>query len=81
MSRLEKMSILGIRSFGAEDSDKQVITFFSPLTLILGPNGTGKTVRTPVSALSLFLHFHALLLLGPKAQWTYGINSASVFCR
>ena len=63
MSRLEKMSILGIRSFGAEDSDKQVITFFSPLTLILGPNGTGKTVCTPVSTSSLFLHFHALLLL------------------
>ncbi|KAL5011885.1 hypothetical protein ScPMuIL_010436 [Solemya velum] len=43
MSTVEKMSIHGIRSFGPEDTDKQVINFFSPLTLILGPNGTGKT--------------------------------------
>ena len=49
MSKLQKMSIQGIRSFGPDDTDKQVITFFSPLTLILGPNGTGKTVRrTPL---------------------------------
>ena len=38
------MSIQGIRSFGPEDKDKGVIEFFAPLTLILGPNGTGKTV-------------------------------------
>ncbi|XP_061165388.1 DNA repair protein RAD50-like [Saccostrea echinata] len=43
MSRIEKMSIQGIRSFGPEDSDKGIISFFTPLTLILGPNGTGKT--------------------------------------
>lgn len=43
MSKIEKMSIQGIRSFGPEDKEKQVITFFTPLTLILGPNGTGKT--------------------------------------
>ncbi|GAB1599065.1 DNA repair protein RAD50-like [Argonauta hians] len=43
MSTLEKMSIQGIRSFGPDDSDKQVISFFCPLTLILGQNGTGKT--------------------------------------
>uniref|UniRef100_A0A673M9P4 DNA repair protein RAD50-like n=1 Tax=Sinocyclocheilus rhinocerous TaxID=307959 RepID=A0A673M9P4_9TELE len=43
MSRIEKMSILGVRSFGVEDKDKQVITFFSPLTVLVGPNGAGKT--------------------------------------
>ncbi|OON22732.1 hypothetical protein X801_01369 [Opisthorchis viverrini] len=35
------MSILGIRSFGHETPQK--IEFFTPVTLILGPNGTGKT--------------------------------------
>ncbi|KAK8758016.1 hypothetical protein V5799_004352 [Amblyomma americanum] len=43
MSMLEKLQIQGIRSFGPKDSDKQMMTFFSPLTLILGCNGTGKT--------------------------------------
>ncbi|KAK6474836.1 DNA repair protein RAD50-like [Huso huso] len=43
MSKIEKMSILGARSFGVEDKDKQVITFFSPLTVLVGPNGAGKT--------------------------------------
>lgn len=44
MSKIEKMSILGVRSFGVEDKDKQIITFFSPLTVLVGPNGAGKTV-------------------------------------
>jgi len=44
MSKIEKMSVLGVRSFGVEDKDKQVISFFSPLTVIVGPNGAGKTV-------------------------------------
>ena len=44
MSTIEKMNILGIRSFGPEEQDKQTIHFYKPLTLILGPNGTGKTV-------------------------------------
>ncbi|XP_072846288.2 DNA repair protein RAD50 [Pogona vitticeps] len=43
MSRIDKMSILGVRSFGVEDKDKQVIAFFSPLTILVGPNGAGKT--------------------------------------
>ncbi|KAK2162319.1 hypothetical protein LSH36_100g02026 [Paralvinella palmiformis] len=43
MSCIEKMVIQGIRSFGPSNEDKQMITFFTPLTLILGPNGTGKT--------------------------------------
>lgn len=44
MSVLDKLSIQGIRSFGHEDADKQVVEFFQPLTLIVGQNGAGKTV-------------------------------------
>jgi len=44
MAFIERMSILGIRSFGASDQDRGMIKFHTPLTLILGPNGTGKTV-------------------------------------
>ncbi|XP_063059247.1 DNA repair protein RAD50 [Engraulis encrasicolus] len=43
MSKIEKMSILGVRSFGVQDKDKQVITFFTPMTVLVGPNGAGKT--------------------------------------
>lgn len=43
MSSVEKLSIQGIRSFGQEDADKQIIQFFHPLTLIVGQNGAGKT--------------------------------------
>ena len=49
MSKIEKMSILGVRSFGVEDKDKQIIIFFSPLTVLVGPNGAGKTVGAAVS--------------------------------
>ncbi|XP_060561846.1 DNA repair protein RAD50-like [Ruditapes philippinarum] len=41
MSTIEEMKIQGIRSFSPEE--KQTIHFNKPLTLILGPNGTGKT--------------------------------------
>ena len=37
---------IGIRSFGATDSDKAVIQFGKPLTLITGQNGAGKTVNS-----------------------------------
>uniref|UniRef100_A0A3B4B404 Zinc-hook domain-containing protein n=1 Tax=Periophthalmus magnuspinnatus TaxID=409849 RepID=A0A3B4B404_9GOBI len=43
MSKIDKMSILGVRSFGIEDKDKQVISFVGPLTVLVGPNGAGKT--------------------------------------
>ncbi|BFZ14970.1 hypothetical protein BsWGS_18009 [Bradybaena similaris] len=43
MSTLEKMRIQGIRSFGPNTGDDQQVTFFKPVTLIQGPNGTGKT--------------------------------------
>lgn len=43
MVKLVRMYISGIRSFGIGDSDPQNIKFSSPLTVILGPNGSGKT--------------------------------------
>ncbi|PSN52933.1 hypothetical protein C0J52_03635 [Blattella germanica] len=43
MARLDKLLIQGIRSFGPEEADKQHIRFQSPITLILGQNGCGKT--------------------------------------
>ena len=43
MSRIEKLSILGVRSFGPQH--QETIAFNSPLTLIVGYNGSGKTVR------------------------------------
>ncbi|XP_059141794.1 DNA repair protein RAD50-like [Physella acuta] len=43
MSTVDLLGIQGIRSFGCEAADFQRVRFFKPLTLILGPNGTGKT--------------------------------------
>ncbi|XP_074657716.1 DNA repair protein RAD50.L-like [Tubulanus polymorphus] len=43
MSRIDFLAIQGIRSFGSHDKDRQTMKFYTPLTLILGPNGTGKT--------------------------------------
>jgi len=42
MSHLKKLAIRGIRSFSP--NDEEIIEFISPLTLILGQNGCGKTV-------------------------------------
>lgn len=39
MSSLDKLLISGIRSFNP--NDKQTVTFFHPLTLIVGHNGAG----------------------------------------
>ncbi|SSD60036.1 related to DNA repair protein RAD50 [Saccharomycodes ludwigii] len=41
MSSIYKLSIQGIRSFGADD--RETIEFGKPLTLIVGTNGSGKT--------------------------------------
>ncbi|KAG0211703.1 DNA repair protein rad50 [Mortierella sp. NVP41] len=43
MSSIEKLLIRGIRSFAADTGDAATITFYSPLTLITGHNGSGKT--------------------------------------
>ena len=45
MSKIEKLFIRGVRSFG--DQNAEVISFNTPLTLIVGYNGSGKTVRSP----------------------------------
>ena len=41
MSAIEVLSIQGIRSYGPKDQDTQVIEFFTPVTLIVGQNGSG----------------------------------------
>jgi DNA repair protein RAD50 len=41
MSKIEKLSILGVRSFGPVN--RETIAFNTPLTLIVGYNGSGKT--------------------------------------
>ncbi|KAI8626631.1 hypothetical protein F5Y19DRAFT_445596 [Xylariaceae sp. FL1651] len=41
MSKIDRLSITGIRSFS--HIERQSITFFTPLTLIVGYNGSGKT--------------------------------------
>ncbi|XP_058812311.1 DNA repair protein RAD50 [Topomyia yanbarensis] len=43
MSTISKLEIRGIRGFGVESEDVQKINFQSPLTLIVGQNGCGKT--------------------------------------
>ncbi|XP_065201828.1 DNA repair protein RAD50 [Planococcus citri] len=43
MSSIDRLLLQGIRSFGPDDRDKQGIKFSTPLTLILGQNGCGKT--------------------------------------
>ena len=41
MSKVEKLSILGVRSF--DNARSETIAFHTPLTLIVGLNGSGKT--------------------------------------
>lgn len=43
MAQIKKLQVQGIRSFGPNEEDRQNIEFHSPLTLILGQNGCGKT--------------------------------------
>ena len=51
MATVEKLLIKGVRSFSPENT--HVITFPKPLTLIVGRNGSGKTVRcTPAGRCS-----------------------------
>lgn len=50
MAALEKLLIRGIRSF--DDKQASVIEFYTPVTVIVGHNGSGKTVRV----------FHSYLL-------------------
>jgi DNA repair protein RAD50 len=41
MSKIDRLQITGVRSFN--HTHGEVIQFFSPLTLIVGANGSGKT--------------------------------------
>ena len=43
MSSFEKLSLQGVRSFGPQEQDRQQVKFDSPLTIIVGRNGCGKT--------------------------------------
>lgn len=43
MSKINRLAIRGVRSFDATET--HTIEFLTPLTLIVGRNGTGKTVR------------------------------------
>ncbi|KAJ8871344.1 hypothetical protein PR048_027661 [Dryococelus australis] len=43
MARLEKLCLKGVRSYGPFDDDEQCVSFMSPITLIMGQNGSGKT--------------------------------------
>ncbi|KAM1350456.1 hypothetical protein COP2_004578 [Malus domestica] len=52
MSTVENMLIKGIRSF--DPDNKHIITFFKPLTLIIGPNSIGKTTIIECLKLSCF---------------------------
>jgi DNA repair exonuclease SbcCD ATPase subunit len=42
MSSVERMKILGVRSFGTQAEDEARIDFLRPLTLIVGANGSGE---------------------------------------
>lgn len=42
MTTVDKLLVQGIRSFGPHK--KNLIDFYTPLTLIVGQNGAGKTV-------------------------------------
>lgn len=43
MVKLVKLYLAGLRSFGCGDNEGQSVKFSSPLTVLLGPNGSGKT--------------------------------------
>lgn len=56
MATIEQLGIRGIRSFGTDALE--VISFTTPLTVIVGQNGAGKTVsqsRLPMCLVSCFL--------------------------
>lgn len=43
MASIEKLLLRGIRSFGPDNEDEAKLKFCSPVTIILGQNGCGKT--------------------------------------
>ncbi|KAI4166030.1 MAG: hypothetical protein LQ342_000461 [Letrouitia transgressa] len=75
VTKIDKLSILGVRSF--DNTRPEVISFHTPLTLIVGYNGSGKTTiieclkyattgdLPPNSKGGAFIH-------DPKARFTLG---------
>lgn len=51
MTTVDKLLVQGIRSFGPHK--RNVIDFYTPLTLIVGQNGAGKTVSTLLSRVAV----------------------------
>ena len=43
MSYIDRLSLIGIRSFGPTQRSGQALQFFRPVTIIVGHNGSGKT--------------------------------------
>lgn len=59
MSKIDSLSIRGIRSFNPHDVN--TIEFFTPLTLICGHNGSGKTVSLKHEKFfSFFFQFYSI---------------------
>src|SRR4051794_39998120 len=59
MATLNKLQLMGVRSFEQRPEDDMrklnLIKFHRPLTLIVGKNGCGKTVRSSVCILFYFI--------------------------
>ena len=62
MAEIKKLQIQGIRSFGPSQEDRQNIEFSSPLTLILGQNGCGKTTIIGKSITQLLISQNSSVL-------------------
>jgi hypothetical protein len=60
---LDKLAIRGIRAF--DDKHTNVIQFQSPVTVIVGTNGTGKTVSTSPLAIHSVFRLPTHLTPGP----------------
>jgi hypothetical protein len=60
MTTVDKLLVQGIRSFGPHK--RNVIDFYTPLTLIVGQNGAGKTVSTVMCGYIFHLIFNKPLL-------------------
>jgi hypothetical protein len=71
MTSLEKLLIQGIRSFDPQNN--AVIEFYKPLTLIVGQNGAGKTVRRPIFCFKAWFRCQAL-------NYSFTISSKMNLC-
>ncbi|KAF1806740.1 hypothetical protein FB192DRAFT_1272944, partial [Mucor lusitanicus] len=70
------MAILGIRSFSPDEPC--YIKFFSPLTLIVGSNGAGKTVRSQLSWMCEHLRYACTGDLPPNSKNGAFVNDPKV---